>query len=53
MPEINKRPEIPTNDCVFEELEVDITADEILKAINELKRDKSHGPDCLFNEFCY
>lgn len=47
VPESNRRPEIPTNDCVFEELDVDITADEILKAINELKRDKSHGPDCM------
>ena len=39
------------NECVFDELDADITADEIIKAINDLKMDKSHGPDCLLNEF--
>ena len=39
------------NECVFDELDADITADEIIKAIYELKMDKSHGPDCLLNEF--
>ena len=39
------------NECVFDELDADITADEIIKAIYELKTDKSHGPDCLLNGF--
>lgn len=50
-PNSNKRPEVINNECVFDELDADITADEIIKAIHELKMDKSHGPDCLLNEF--
>ncbi|VDI14278.1 Hypothetical predicted protein [Mytilus galloprovincialis] len=50
-PNSNKRPEVINNECVFDELVADITADEIIKAIYELKMDKSHGPDCLLNEF--
>ncbi|VDI57091.1 Hypothetical predicted protein [Mytilus galloprovincialis] len=50
-PNSNKRPEVINNECVFDELDADITADEIIKAIYELKMDKSHGPDCLLNEF--
>ncbi|VDI68635.1 Hypothetical predicted protein [Mytilus galloprovincialis] len=51
-PNSNKRPEVIDNECVFDKLDADITADEIIKAIYELnKMDKSHGPDCLLNEF--
>ena len=38
-------------DCVFEELDKEITETEILKAISNLKRDKSHGIDGILNEY--
>ncbi|VDI04314.1 Hypothetical predicted protein [Mytilus galloprovincialis] len=42
---------MPDNVCIFEELDMDITIDELIKAIHDLKREKSHGPDGLLNEF--
>ena len=36
---------------MFEELNVNFTAEEILKAIKQLKTNKSSGPDRLINEF--
>ncbi|VDI12992.1 Hypothetical predicted protein [Mytilus galloprovincialis] len=49
--EHNSRPEMSDNVCIFEELDMDITIDELIKAIHDLKREKSHGPDGLLNEF--
>ena len=51
VPEQNNGPEELTKDCFFEDLELAITADEIIKAIHEPKRDQSHGPDCFRNEY--
>jgi hypothetical protein len=39
VPEQNNGPEELTKDCFFEDLELAITADEIIKAIHEPKRD--------------
>ena len=39
------------NDVIFEELDNEITRDEILKAIKGLKRNKSHGSDGILNEY--
>ena len=36
---------------MFEELSIDFSQDEILKAISRLKTNKSGGPDQLINEF--
>ena len=36
---------------MFSELDVEITREEILKAIKQLKSEKSGGPDHLLNEF--
>ena len=38
-------------DCVFEELDREITEAEITTAIKNLKRKKSHGVDGLLNEY--
>ena len=50
----NRRPEIIENDCVFDELDADMSADNIIKAmkvLNMLKRKKSNGTDCIVKEF--
>ena len=47
--EQNEYPGMTDCDCVFEDLDAEITIDEITKAIHELKREKSHGPDCFLN----
>ena len=39
------------NDVIFEELDNEITRDEIVKAIKGLKRNKSHGTDGILNEY--
>ena len=39
------------DNIVFVELEANITQDELENAIGTLKRGKSHGPDCVMNEF--
>ena len=36
---------------MFEELNIDFSQDEIIKAISQLKTNKSGGPDQLINEF--
>ena len=38
-------------DVMFDELNLPLTRDEILKAIKQLKTNKSAGPDKLINEF--
>ncbi|VDI05178.1 Hypothetical predicted protein [Mytilus galloprovincialis] len=38
-------------ECVYEELDREITENDILKAIRNLKRDKSHGVDGILNEY--
>ncbi|VDI54069.1 Hypothetical predicted protein, partial [Mytilus galloprovincialis] len=38
-------------DCVYPELDEVITEEEILKAIRNLKRNKSHGVDGILNEY--
>lgn len=38
------------HDCVFDELDKDITESEIVKAIFLLKCEKRHGPDGILNE---
>jgi exonuclease III len=40
-----------TNDTVFEELDKQIDADEICRAIHGLKTCKSHAEDCILNEY--
>jgi exonuclease III len=40
-----------SNDVVFEELDTEISIDEIQKSISLLKRNKSHGSDGMLNEF--
>ena len=37
--------------CIFEELDREISIDEIKKAIDNLKRGKSHGVDGILNEY--
>lgn len=37
--------------CIFEELDREISIDEIKKAIDNLKRGKSHGEDGILNEY--
>ena len=39
------------DDTIYEELDFPITIDEIDRCINKLKRGKSHGDDCILNEF--
>ena len=43
--------DIDSNDTVFHELDAVITSDEIRQCIKGLKRGKSHGDDCILNEF--
>lgn len=38
-------------DCIFEELDKDIDVEEIKVVIKKLKKGKSHGDDCLLNEY--
>ena len=38
---------------IFDELNVNFTREEIMKAITQLKTNKSAGPDMLINEFFY
>ena len=38
---------------MFDELNVDITSNEIQKAISQLKKNRSGGPDGFLNEFFY
>ena len=40
-----------SNCCVFDELDAEITSNEVEKVINLLKRSKSHGLDLLLNEY--
>ena len=47
----NERYENNEFNIIFEELNVNFTQDEILKAISQLKTSKSPGPDRLINEF--
>ena len=37
---------------MFRKLDVEITQNDILKAIKELKTSRSGGPDKLLNKFC-
>ncbi len=39
------------DDCPFEELNIPITADEVLCAVKSLKKGKAAGPDFLLNEY--
>ena len=39
------------NTVVFEELDNHITVVEIESCIKKLKREKSHGEDCILNEY--
>ena len=47
----NERYERNEFNIMFEELNIDFSQDEILKAISQLKTNKSGGPDQLINEF--
>lgn len=47
----NERYENNEFNIIFEELNVNLTQEEILKAISQLKTSKSPGPDRLINEF--
>ena len=47
----NERYENNEFEIIFEELNISFTQDEILKAIGQLKTNKSSGPDMLINEF--
>ena len=47
----NERYENNEFEIIFEELNFSFTLDEILKAIGQLKANKSSGPDMLINEF--
>ena len=47
----NERYENNEFEIIFEELNLSFTLDEILKAIGQLKANKSSGPDMLINEF--
>lgn len=38
-------------DCVYPELDEEITEDEILKAIRNFNRNTSHGVDGILNEY--
>eukprot|EP00105_Crassostrea_gigas_P042815 XP_019926963.1 PREDICTED: uncharacterized protein LOC109619995 [Crassostrea gigas] len=42
---------IDAEDCIFEELDKDIDVEEIKVVIKKLKKGKSHGDDCLLNEY--
>lgn len=44
-------PPVDTGTTVFEELDTEITVKEISDAIDNLKRDKSHGLDYILNEY--
>ena len=39
------------DDTIYEEVDFPITIDEIDRSIIKLKREKSHGDDCILNEF--
>ena len=43
--------DIDIGEAVFDELDYPITIDEIERCINKLKRGKSHGDDCILNEY--
>ena len=43
--------DIDIGEAVFDELDYPITMDEIVRCINKLKRGKSHGDDCILNEY--
>ena len=47
----NERYENNEFNVMFEELNIDISQQEILKAVNQLKTNKSGGPDKIINEF--
>lgn len=47
----NERYENNEFEIIFEELNLCFTSDEILKAISQLKTNKSSGPDMFINEF--
>ena len=47
----NERYESNEFNIMFEELNVNLSREEILKSINQLKTNKSRGPDRLINEF--
>lgn len=44
-------PPVDTGTTVFEELDIEISEKEISDAIDNLKRDKSHGLDYILNEY--
>ena len=46
----NERYENNEFEIIVEELNISFTQDEILKAIGQLKTNKSSGPDMLINE---
>ena len=43
--------DIDIGEAIFDELDYPITIDEIERCINNLKRGKSHGDDCILNEY--
>ena len=43
--------DIDNDTAVYNELDADITSDEIRQCIRGLQRGKSHGDDCILNEF--